>query len=160
MIDGTQVKVVAWYDNEWGYANRLVELAERVGAAVPAAVSASRGPAGGGPAPIHEETAMRIEQRNWSEYLAELSRQAEGYRTTIEILDEDIGDQVEARDVPLRELDLRPPRGHCDRGRRGGVRSSPSSCGTPSPHRWTSRSPTSRASHPRCRSRRPAAAGR
>ena len=27
---GTQVKVLAWYDNEWGYANRLVELAERV----------------------------------------------------------------------------------------------------------------------------------
>jgi glyceraldehyde 3-phosphate dehydrogenase len=30
VIDDTQVKVVAWYDNEWGYANRLVELAERV----------------------------------------------------------------------------------------------------------------------------------
>ena len=30
VIDGTQVKVVGWYDNEWGYANRLVELAERV----------------------------------------------------------------------------------------------------------------------------------
>jgi glyceraldehyde 3-phosphate dehydrogenase len=30
VVGGTQVKVVAWYDNEWGYANRLVELAERV----------------------------------------------------------------------------------------------------------------------------------
>jgi nucleotide-binding universal stress UspA family protein len=30
VIGGTQVKVVAWYDNEWGYATRLVELAERV----------------------------------------------------------------------------------------------------------------------------------
>jgi glyceraldehyde 3-phosphate dehydrogenase len=38
VIDGTQVKVVAWYDNEWGYANRLVELAERVLAPVPAPV--------------------------------------------------------------------------------------------------------------------------
>jgi len=38
VIDGTQVKVVAWYDNEWGYANRLVELAERVMAPVPAGV--------------------------------------------------------------------------------------------------------------------------
>ncbi len=26
VTDETQVKVVAWYDNEWGYANRLVEL--------------------------------------------------------------------------------------------------------------------------------------
>jgi glyceraldehyde 3-phosphate dehydrogenase len=30
VIDGTCVKVLAWYDNEWGYANRLSELAERV----------------------------------------------------------------------------------------------------------------------------------
>jgi glyceraldehyde 3-phosphate dehydrogenase len=27
VVNGTQVKVLAWYDNEWGYANRLVELA-------------------------------------------------------------------------------------------------------------------------------------
>jgi glyceraldehyde 3-phosphate dehydrogenase len=36
VIDGTQVKVIAWYDNEWGYANRLVELAERMLVPVPA----------------------------------------------------------------------------------------------------------------------------
>ena len=30
VVDGTQVKVVAWYDNEWGYSSRLVELAQRV----------------------------------------------------------------------------------------------------------------------------------
>ncbi len=30
VVDGTQVKVLAWYDNEWGYANRLVELARTV----------------------------------------------------------------------------------------------------------------------------------
>jgi glyceraldehyde 3-phosphate dehydrogenase (phosphorylating) len=35
VMDRTQVKVVAWYDNEWGYANRLVEVAERVLAPVP-----------------------------------------------------------------------------------------------------------------------------
>ena len=30
VADGTLVKVLAWYDNEWGYANRLVELAGMV----------------------------------------------------------------------------------------------------------------------------------
>lgn len=31
VINGTQVKIYAWYDNEWGYANRAVELVEKVG---------------------------------------------------------------------------------------------------------------------------------
>ncbi len=31
VVDGDLVKVVAWYDNEWGYANRLVEEAVLVG---------------------------------------------------------------------------------------------------------------------------------
>jgi glyceraldehyde 3-phosphate dehydrogenase len=30
VVNETQVKVLAWYDNEWGYANRLVELARAV----------------------------------------------------------------------------------------------------------------------------------
>jgi glyceraldehyde 3-phosphate dehydrogenase (phosphorylating) len=30
VMDGTQVKVIAWYDNEWGYSTRLVELAARM----------------------------------------------------------------------------------------------------------------------------------
>jgi glyceraldehyde 3-phosphate dehydrogenase len=37
VVDGTQVKVVAWYDNEWGYSSRLVELAQRVLVPVPVA---------------------------------------------------------------------------------------------------------------------------
>ncbi len=31
VVDGNLVKVVAWYDNEWGYSNRYVEQAMRVG---------------------------------------------------------------------------------------------------------------------------------
>ena len=33
VVNGTQVKIYAWYDNEWGYANRTVELARMVGQA-------------------------------------------------------------------------------------------------------------------------------
>ena len=31
VVDGTQVKVLAWYDNEIGYVHRLVELVQKVG---------------------------------------------------------------------------------------------------------------------------------
>jgi glyceraldehyde 3-phosphate dehydrogenase len=31
IVNGAQVKVVGWYDNEWGYSNRLVELVRVVG---------------------------------------------------------------------------------------------------------------------------------
>ncbi|CAB4957331.1 unannotated protein [freshwater metagenome] len=34
VTDGTQVKVLAWYDNEWGYVNRWVELAGQVAASL------------------------------------------------------------------------------------------------------------------------------
>jgi glyceraldehyde 3-phosphate dehydrogenase len=30
VLDGTLVKVVAWYDNEWGYSNRLADLIQKV----------------------------------------------------------------------------------------------------------------------------------
>ena len=37
VIDGRFVKVFSWYDNEWGYSNRCVEVASRVLAREPAA---------------------------------------------------------------------------------------------------------------------------
>jgi len=30
VVDGTQVKIYAWYDNEWGYANRMIDIAARI----------------------------------------------------------------------------------------------------------------------------------
>ena len=40
VIDGTLVKVIAWYDNEWGYSCRLADLATYVGERLPAATLA------------------------------------------------------------------------------------------------------------------------
>ena len=37
VIDGRLVKVVSWYDNEWGYSNRLADLTQRVLAQAPSA---------------------------------------------------------------------------------------------------------------------------
>ena len=38
VVDDTFVKVVAWYANEWGYVNRLVELTSRVARTLPGGV--------------------------------------------------------------------------------------------------------------------------
>ena len=40
MANGPLVKVFSWYDNEWGYSCRLVDLVEKIGATLPAAVEA------------------------------------------------------------------------------------------------------------------------
>ena len=32
VVDRTQVKVLAWYDNEWGYVNRMMELTAKIAA--------------------------------------------------------------------------------------------------------------------------------
>ena len=37
VVDSRLVKVVSWYDNEWGYSNRLVDLTQRVLATAPTA---------------------------------------------------------------------------------------------------------------------------
>jgi glyceraldehyde 3-phosphate dehydrogenase len=35
MVNGDQVKVIGWYDNEWGYSNRLADVVALVGAGLP-----------------------------------------------------------------------------------------------------------------------------
>jgi glyceraldehyde 3-phosphate dehydrogenase len=39
VMEGRMLRTLAWYDNEWGYSNRCVELAEKVLEAKPAAVA-------------------------------------------------------------------------------------------------------------------------
>jgi glyceraldehyde 3-phosphate dehydrogenase (phosphorylating) len=39
MVNGNLVKVFGWYDNEWGYSCRLVDLVAKIGATLPAAVA-------------------------------------------------------------------------------------------------------------------------
>jgi glyceraldehyde 3-phosphate dehydrogenase len=34
MVQGDQVKIVGWYDNEWGYSNRLVDLVGHIGSSL------------------------------------------------------------------------------------------------------------------------------
>jgi glyceraldehyde 3-phosphate dehydrogenase len=34
VVDGSMVKVMAWYDNEWGYVNRMADLARRFASAI------------------------------------------------------------------------------------------------------------------------------
>jgi glyceraldehyde 3-phosphate dehydrogenase len=36
VIGGNKVKLLSWYDNEWGYSNRVVDLIERMGAMISA----------------------------------------------------------------------------------------------------------------------------
>jgi glyceraldehyde 3-phosphate dehydrogenase len=39
MVNGNLVKVFGWYDNEWGYSCRLVDLVAKIGATMPAVVA-------------------------------------------------------------------------------------------------------------------------
>jgi hypothetical protein len=47
---------------------------------------------------------MVIEQREWTDYLAELSRQAMGWEVAIEVMSDDLGDQLEVSRAPLNEV--------------------------------------------------------
>jgi glyceraldehyde 3-phosphate dehydrogenase len=40
MAHGRQVKLIGWYDNEWGYSCRLVDLVARIGQTLPTPVAA------------------------------------------------------------------------------------------------------------------------
>jgi glyceraldehyde 3-phosphate dehydrogenase len=60
VVDGNLVKVVAWFDNEWGYCNRLVELVADVGKALPAAAPSQTPPVVEAMPPAPEPTPAKI----------------------------------------------------------------------------------------------------
>jgi len=39
MANGSMAKVFSWYDNEWGYSCRLVDVVAKIAADIPATVS-------------------------------------------------------------------------------------------------------------------------
>jgi glyceraldehyde 3-phosphate dehydrogenase len=39
VLGGTMVKVIAWYDNEWGYSCRVADLVAHVAARLPVAAA-------------------------------------------------------------------------------------------------------------------------
>jgi len=90
VVGGNLVKVVAWYDNEWGYSNRLVELVADVGRALQHDAVAS----GASPAPVteasgedlgvaHDDTPEQLVQPATAEALGELDvHQAEAEAST------------------------------------------------------------------------------
>jgi glyceraldehyde 3-phosphate dehydrogenase len=41
MVNGKLVKIFGWYDNEWGYSCRLVDLVAKIAETMPAAVAAA-----------------------------------------------------------------------------------------------------------------------
>lgn len=54
---------------------------------------------------------MLIEPRCWGVYLQQLTRQAAGYQVTVEVLDPDLGSQIEVRSARLAELAYDPHEG-------------------------------------------------
>jgi glyceraldehyde 3-phosphate dehydrogenase len=45
VVDGRMVRVLAWYDNEWGFANRMLDTATVMGNLIGKANSTTRKPA-------------------------------------------------------------------------------------------------------------------
>jgi glyceraldehyde 3-phosphate dehydrogenase len=39
VLDGTMVKVISWYDNEWGYSSRCADLVGFIAARLPVAAA-------------------------------------------------------------------------------------------------------------------------
>jgi hypothetical protein len=64
VVDGNMIKVMVWYDNEWGYSNRLVELTADAGRQLQAGHEETTNHSGDRPSPqaSHEEIAAPSRQ--------------------------------------------------------------------------------------------------
>lgn len=64
VVGGNMLKVVAWYDNEWGYSNRLIELTADAGKLLHESKNESPNPVGM-PDPVHQvDSPMKVPGAN------------------------------------------------------------------------------------------------
>jgi hypothetical protein len=54
---------------------------------------------------------MLIEQHEWTDFLAELSRQVMGWEVAIEVMSDELGDQIEVSRAALNEVTFDPREG-------------------------------------------------
>lgn len=95
VVGGNLLKVVAWYDNEWGYSNRLIELTADVGKTLQ----------GGSTVPVEAEPAHELEKEPTSDVISPTEPIDQPSAVEVEPQKEPAGPETAdpAKDEPLLE---------------------------------------------------------
>jgi glyceraldehyde 3-phosphate dehydrogenase len=95
VVGGNMVKVVAWYDNEWGYSNRLVELVADVGRTL------QHDAVVGGDSPVEDTPSESTQDESYVEEVHDTS-----HEQPHEFQGDESHDEVAQGDGAMGELDL------------------------------------------------------